>query len=137
MWRVPARVRTDRDRLRPTRAETSVVILPLYALVKIVKWTLITVTFVLIELVKLGGLLLFMIFVACRAVVRRLRDSKGAKEPDELQGLYALQNGPRGVSRDTFDARWQRERDLRVAERQDALPADGAQVDRGRGGPGH
>jgi hypothetical protein len=117
------------------------VTLPLYALVKIVKWTLITVTYVLIELVKVGALLLFFIFVGCRAVVRRLWDSKGAKEPDELQGLYALQNGPRGISRDTFDARWQRERDQRVAERQETASPDGAaedwaRVDRGRVGPG-
>ena len=108
-------------------------ILLLYAVVKIVKWTLITVTYVLIELAKLGALLLVLIFVGCRAVVRRLRDTRGAKEPDELQGLYALQHGSRGVSRDTFDARWQRERDLRVAERQEAASARQATpVDEGR-----
>jgi uncharacterized membrane protein YeiB len=112
------------------------VILLFYALVKIVKWTLITVTYVLIELVKLGVLLLFVIFVACRGVVHRLRDSKGAKEPDELQGLYALQNGPRGVSQDTFDARWQRERDLRVAERQEAVSEHGVGVEGRSAGPG-
>jgi hypothetical protein len=112
------------------------VILLLYGLVKIVKWTLIIVTYVLIELVKLGVLVLFAIFVACRAVVHRLQDSKGAKEPDELQGLYALQNGARSVSRDTFDARWQQERDQRVAERQESASADGVRVDGRRVGPG-
>jgi hypothetical protein len=108
-----------------------------YALGKIIKWTVITVTYVLIELVKLGLVVLFLVFVGCRAVIRRLRDSKGAKEPDELQGLYALQNGARGISRDTFDARWQRERDLRVAERQEALSTDGVTlINEGRSGSG-
>jgi hypothetical protein len=111
------------------------VILLFYAVVKIIKWTLITVAYVVFELLKLGVLLMLLIFMGCRGVVRRLGDTRGAKEPDELQGLYALQHGSRGVSRDSFDARWQRERDLRVAERQEsssarrATPVDG-------GGPG-
>jgi len=112
-----------------------IVILLLYAVVKIVKWTLITVTYVLIELAKLAALLLGLIVVGFRALVRRLRDTRGAKEPDELQGLYALQHGLRGVSRDTFDARWQRERDLRVAELQEAASAQpSTPVDEGQAG---
>lgn len=89
-----------------------------HLLVKIVKWTVITVAYLLLGLAKLVAILVVLVVVAGRAGVRRLLDAKerrdGADEPDE----YDLGYPSPGLSMDAFDSRWQRERDLRVAERQ-------------------
>ncbi len=95
-------------------------------LVKIVKWTVITVAYLLVGLAKLVTIVVVLVFMTSRAGIRRLLDAKdrqdGDGEPDEYDLGYPSHVGrivpaTQGMSRDAFDARWQRERDLRVAER--------------------
>ncbi len=94
--------------------------------VKIVKWTVITVAYLLVGLAKLVTIVIVLLFLTGRAGIRRLLDAKDRQdddgEPDEYDLGYPSHVGrivptTQGMSRDAFDARWQRERDLRVAER--------------------
>ena len=98
----------------------------IHVVTKVIKWTVITVAYLLVGLAKLVTILLVLLFLAGRAGVRRLLDAKDrraeADEPEEYDLGYPAHVGRPsasrdGVSRDAFDARWQRERDLRVAER--------------------
>jgi hypothetical protein len=100
----------------------------LLLVVKLVKWTVITAAYLLVGLVKLVTIVVVLVFLTGRAGVRRLVDAKDRQdedgEPDEYNLGYpshvgrSVPSSP-GISRDAFDARWQRERDLRVADRRD------------------
>ena len=114
-----------------------------HLLFKIVKWTVITVAYLLLGLAKLVTILVVLVIVAAKAGVRRLLDAKERRAAIEDPDEYDLGYPPPGPSRDAFDWRWQRERDLRVAERQARQPLDrGARVVSsrseagGRSGPG-
>ena len=95
--------------------------------VKLVKWTAITVAYLLCGLAKLVAIVVVLLFMTGRAGVRRLidaRDRSDGDPGDEYDLGYPSHVGRvgpslHGVSRDAFDARWQRERDLRVAERRE------------------
>jgi hypothetical protein len=95
--------------------------------VKLVKWSVITVAYLLVGLAKLVAIVVVLLFVTARAGVRRLVDAKDRSDgvaEDEYDLGYPSHVGTsmpslHGVSRDAFDARWQRERDLRVAERRE------------------
>ncbi len=96
---------------------------------KAVKWSVIIAAYLVLGLAKLATILVVLLFLSARAGIRRLIDTKERRalddEPDEYDLGYpsgasyegrSSRSYP-GVSRDAFDARWQRERDLRVAER--------------------
>jgi inner membrane protein involved in colicin E2 resistance len=95
--------------------------------VKLVKWSVITVAYLLVGLAKLVAIVVVLLFMTTRAGVRRLMDAKDRSDgvaEDEYDLGYPSHVGTsmpslHGVSRDAFDARWQRERDLRVAERRE------------------
>lgn len=89
-----------------------------HLLFKIVKWTAITVAYLLLGLAKLVAILVVLVIVAARAGAGRLLDAKERRAASEDTEEYDLGYPPPGPSRDAFDSRWQRERDLRVAERQ-------------------
>ena len=101
---------------------------------KLVKWTVITVAYLLVGLVKLVTIVVVLIFFTARAGIRRLLDAKERNDDDEADE-YDL-GYPSHIGRsserltgDAFDARWQRERDLRVAGRRSDRPGeDGARV---------
>jgi hypothetical protein len=102
-------------------------------LFKIVKWTVITVAYLLLGLAKLMAIVVVLVFLAGRAGVRRLLDAKersaAIDDADEYDLGYPSQSPRPSPSRDAFDSRWQRERDLRVAERQAGQLGDrGARV---------
>jgi hypothetical protein len=102
-------------------------------LFKIVKWTVITVAYLLLGLAKLVAILVVLVFMTARASVRRLLDAKERSadiaDADEYDLGYPSPEPPPLPSRDAFDSRWQRERDLRVAERQAGQIGDrGARV---------
>jgi hypothetical protein len=94
---------------------------------KVVKWTVITVAYLLVGLAKLVAIVVVLLVMTVRAAVRRLVDAKDRSDgraEDEYDLGYPSHVGTsmpslHGVSRDAFDARWQRERDLRVAERRE------------------
>jgi hypothetical protein len=102
---------------------------------KVIKWTVITVAYLLVGLTKLVTIVVVLIFFTARAGVRRLLDAKersGDDDDNEYDLGYPTPVGRTSerLTRDAFDARWQRERDLRIAERQtvrthsgDRLPA--------------
>jgi len=89
-----------------------------HLLFKIVKWTVITVAYLLLGLAKLVAILVVLVVVAARAGAGRFLDVKERRAASEDTEEYDLGYPPPGTSRDAFDSRWQRERDLRVAERQ-------------------
>ena len=98
----------------------------IHVVTKVIKWTVIVVAYLLVGLAKLVTILLVLLFLTGRAGVRRLLETKDrraeADEPEEYDLGYPAHVGRpsasrHGVSRDAFDARWQRERDLLVAER--------------------
>ena len=89
-----------------------------HLLFKIVKWTVITVAYLLLGLAKLVTILVVLVIVAGSAGVRRLLDAKERRAAIEDPDEYDLGYPSPELSRDAFDSRWQRERDLRVAERQ-------------------
>lgn len=96
---------------------------------KLVKWTVITVAYLLVGLVKLVTIIVVLIFFSARAGIRRLLDAKERKEddePDEYDLGYPshLGRSSERLTRDAFDARWQRERDLRVAGRRSDRPGE-------------
>ena len=95
-----------------------------HVLFKIVKWALIAAAYVLLGLAKLVTILVVLAIVATRGGIRRLLDAKERRAAIEDPDEYDLGYPPPGPSRDAFDARWQRERDLRVAERQALRPGD-------------
>jgi hypothetical protein len=115
-----------------------------HLLFKIIKWTVITTAYLLVGLAKLVTILVVLIFMVSRAGVRRLLDAPERKADDDELDQYHLgyptqvARSFRGVSQDDFDARWQRERDLRVAERR-ALELEGgeARASTGRSEPRH
>ena len=89
---------------------------------KLIKWTVITVAYLLVGLVKLVSIVVVLVFFTARAGVRRLLDAKGRRDDDEhdeydLGYPHPMGRSSERLTRDAFDARWQRERDLRVAER--------------------
>ena len=94
---------------------------------KLVKWVVITVAYLLVGLAKLVTIVVVLLFLTGRAGVRRLVDAKDRSDGDaeeEYDLGYPSHVGRstpslHGISRDAFDARWQRERDLRVAERRE------------------
>ncbi len=96
---------------------------------KLIKWTVITVAYLLVGLVKLVTIIVVLIFFTSRAGIRRLLDAKEQRDddPDEYDLGYPshLGRSSERLTRDAFDARWQRERDLRVAGRR-SDPADGS-----------
>ena len=94
--------------------------------VKVVKWSIVAVAYLLVGLAKVVTIVVMLLFLAGRLGVRRLLDAKERRANDDGPEEYDLgypshvvapTPSTRGVSRDAFDARWQRERDLRVAER--------------------
>ncbi len=89
-----------------------------HALFKIVKWTVIAVAYILLGLAKLVTIVVVLVIVGARSGIRRLLDAKERKADREEPDEYDLGYPSPGLSRDAFDARWQREHDLRVAERQ-------------------
>ncbi len=98
----------------------------IHIVIKVIKWTVITAAYLLVGLAKLVTILLVLLFLTGRAGVRRLLDAKDRRAEDDEPAEYDLgypthvgrpSASRHGVSRDAFDARWQRERDLRVAER--------------------
>jgi hypothetical protein len=102
-------------------------------LFKIVKWTVIVVAYLLLGLGKLVAILVVLTFMTARAGVRRLLDAKERSaaivDADEYDLGYPSPEPSPSPSRDAFDSRWQRERDLRVAERQAGQLAErGARV---------
>ena len=102
-------------------------------LFKVVKWTVIAVAYLLLGLAKLVAILVVVIFMTARAGVRRLLDAKersaAIEDADEYDLGYPAPGPSPLPSRDAFDSRWQRERDLRVAERQAGQRGDrGARV---------
>jgi hypothetical protein len=97
---------------------------------KLVKWTVITVAYLLVGLVKLGTIVVVLIFFTARAGIRRLLDAKernDGDEPDEYNLGYPshLGRSSERLTGDAFDARWQAERDLRVAGRRSDRPGEG------------
>jgi len=116
-------------------------------LVKLVKWTVITVAYLLVGLAKLVTIVVVLLFLTGRAGIRRLVDARDRQdedgEPDEYDLGYPSHVGrvvptSQGMSRDAFDARWQRERDLRVAERRARRSGTGeARMVTGRTESGH
>ncbi len=87
---------------------------------KLIKWTVITVAYLLVGLVKLVAIIVVLIFFTTRSGVRRLLDAKERTEGDDADEYDLgypshLGRSSERLSRDAFDARWQRERDLRVA----------------------
>ncbi len=100
-----------------------------HVVTKVVKWAVITVAYLMVGLAKLATILVVLLFLTARAGIRRLLEAKERRrlddEPDEYDLGYPSQPPYGGrssrshpaVSRDAFDARWQRERDLRVAQR--------------------
>jgi hypothetical protein len=89
---------------------------------KVIKWAVIAVAYLLVGLTKLVTIVVVLIFFTARAGVRRLLDAKGRKDDDEADEYdlgYPSSVGRSSVrlTQDAFDARWQRERDLRIAER--------------------
>jgi len=102
-------------------------------LFKVVKWTVIAVAYLLLGLTKLVAILVVLVFMTTRAGVRRLLDAKersaAVADADEYNLGYPAPGPSPLPSRDDFDSRWQRERDLRVAERQAGQRGDrGARV---------
>jgi len=99
---------------------------------KLIKWTVLTVAYLLVGLAKLVTIIIVLIFFTARAGIRRLLDAKSGSddETEEYDLGYPSYYGRSSerLTRDAFDARWQRERDLRVAERRRY---------RSEGGPSH
>jgi hypothetical protein len=95
---------------------------------KLVKWTVITVAYLLVGLIKLVSIVVVLIFFTARAALRRLLDAKERDDddPDEYDLGYPtpLGRSSERLTRDAFDARWQRERDLRIAERRTGEAAE-------------
>jgi hypothetical protein len=90
-------------------------------IVKLVKWLVIAVAYVLVGLVKLVTILVVLVFFTSRAAIRRLFDARNHRTDDEDEydlgyPSYVGRSSER-LTQDAFDARWQRERDLRVAQR--------------------
>jgi len=99
---------------------------------KLVKWVVIVTAYLLVGLVKLVTIVVVLAFFTSRAAIRRMLDAKDRRDggdDDEYDLGYPSHVGRSSerLTQDAFDARWQRERDLRVAQRQ-AEDAD-------RGGP--
>ena len=94
--------------------------------------TVLTVAYLLVGLAKLVTIIIVLIFFTARAGIRRLLDAKSGSddETEEYDLGYPSYYGRSSerLTRDAFDARWQRERDLRVAERRRY---------RSEGGPSH
>ena len=95
---------------------------------KLVKWAVITLAYLLVGLAKVVSIVVVLLFLTGRAGIRRLVDARDHSAEDDGHDEYDLgypshvgRSVPslHGVSRDAFDARWQRERHLRVAERKE------------------
>jgi hypothetical protein len=115
---------------RDDLTESEIVITLIGLAFKLVKWTVITVAYLLVGLVKLVTIIAVLIFFTARAGIRRLLDAKERKdgeEPDDYDLGYPSHIGRSSerLTRDAFDARWQRERDLRVAGRRSDRPGEG------------
>jgi len=118
--------RTASPTRRP-RGEGATVISLVGLVVKLIKWIVIAVAYLLVGLAKVVTIVVVLLFLTGRAGVRRLANAKarsdGAAEEEYDLGYpsHVGRSMPslHGVSRDAFDARWQRERDLRVAERRE------------------
>ena len=90
---------------------------------KLVKWVVIVTAYLLVGLVKLMTIVVVLAFFTSRAAIRRLLDAKDRRDggdDDEYDLGYPSHVGRSSerLTQDAFDARWQRERDLRVAQRQ-------------------
>ncbi len=101
-------------------------------LFKVVKWVVIVTAYLLVGLVKLVTIVVVVAFFTSRAAIRRMLDAKDRRDGDDddeydLGYPSHLGRSSERLTQDAFDARWQRERDLRVAQRR----AD----DAGRGQP--
>jgi hypothetical protein len=112
-------IRRVRERLG---SEPTTVIALLGLLVKLVKWLVVAVAYVLVGLVKMVTIVVVLAFFTSRGAVRRLLDAKGRNDDDggdeyDLGYPSGLGRSSERLTQDAFDARWQRERDLRVAER--------------------
>ena len=100
---------------------------------KLIKWTVLTVAYLLVGLAKLVTIIIVLIFFTARAGIRRLLDAKSGSddETEEYDLGYPSYYGRSSerLTRDAFDARWQRERDLRGG-RTAAVPVGGRPVPR-------
>ncbi len=83
--------------------------------IKIAKWTVITLAYLLVGLAKLVTIVVVLLFLTGRAGLRRLSEAKDRRgvgdEPAEYDLGYPEHVGYsvptlHGVSRDAFDARW-------------------------------
>jgi hypothetical protein len=88
-----------------------------------VKWVVIVTAYLLVGLVKLVTIVVVLAFFTSRAAIRRMLDAKDRRDggdDDEYDLGYPSHVGRSSerLTQDAFDARWQRERDLRVAQRQ-------------------
>lgn len=96
--------------------------------VKVIKWTVIAIAYLLVGLLKLVSIMVVLLFFAARAGIRRLRGAAGRRADDDEYDLgYPSQFGRSSerLTRDAFDARWQLERDRRVAGRRSDRPDGG------------
>jgi hypothetical protein len=90
-------------------------ILLLRLIVKMVKWAVIVVAYMIVGLVKLLAIAVVLVIVGARAAVRRLRMEPDEEDTDLYRGFYDLERTASPPSLDSFDATVQRERDHRVA----------------------
>jgi hypothetical protein len=90
-------------------------ILLLRLIVKIVKWAVIVVAYMIMGLVKLLTIAILLVFFGARAAIRHARMDTDEEEPDLYRGFYDLERRASLPSGDSFDATVQRERDHRVA----------------------
>ncbi len=84
-------------------------------MVKIVKWAVIVVAYLIMGLFKLLTITIVLVFFAARAAIRHLRRDTDEEDPGPYRGFYDLERRAGPSAEDSFDATVQRERDHRVA----------------------
>jgi hypothetical protein len=110
-------------------------ILLVRALVKLVKWALITVAYVMLAIGKVVAFLVVLAFLGIRAGILHLRDARdGDAEEEQPSREYEPGYRSYGHSLDSFDADWQWERDMRLAQRRTTEPGAGGLGGIGNGG---
>jgi uncharacterized membrane protein len=100
-------------------------ILLVRALVKLVKWALIAVAYVMLAVGKVVAFVVVLAFLGVRAGILHLRDGRDRGADEEHVHEYEPGYRSYGNSLDSFDADWQWERDMRLAQRRITEPGAG------------
>lgn len=95
------------------------------AVAKLVKWVVIMAAYVALAVGKVVALLVVLAFLAGRAGIRRLRHGRDTDPDEEHSHEYEPGSRSYGRAMDSFDADWQWERDMRLAQRRASLSNGG------------